>query len=191
MATLDATVDDYVNALLQLLPPGLFWRYLDDGTRLYHLLEGMAEGFVRLQNKGLDLIEEMDPRTADEMLENWEELLGLPDPCLDEADWPTTLAERRAAAHAKYIATGGQSPAYFEQVAEALLGTNVNINELFWLPFRVGVGRMGDRINEGGSQFIWEVEAAAATPADKRAQLECMINRLKPAHTIAIFSYVL
>ena len=79
MATPDATVDDYVSALLQLLPDGLFWRKLDDGTRLYHMLEGMAEGFVRLHNKGLDLIEEMDPRTATDMLENWEELLGLPE----------------------------------------------------------------------------------------------------------------
>ena len=43
----------------------------------------------------------------------------------------------------------------------------------------------------GGSQFIWEVEAAAATPANKQAQLECIINRLKPSHTLAIFSYVL
>ena len=189
--TPDATVDGYVDALLQLLPDGLFWRRLNDGTRLYHVIEGLAEGFVRLHNKGLDLIEEMDPRTSTDMLENWEELLGLPDPCLAEADWPVGVAERRAAAHAAYIATGGQSATYFEDIAEALLGTNVNINELFWLPFRVNVGRMGDRINMGGSQFIWEIEAAAATPANKQAQLECIINRLKPSHTLAIFSYVL
>ena len=192
MATAPGSATAYVEALFALLPPGRFWRRGDLSTRLARTFRGLAEEAVRIHDRGLDLIEELDPRTATDTIDAWERLLGLPDPCVSEALQPSTLGERQDAAFAKWTSRGGQSAAYFEDLAIALgVGPPVNIVEGPYLPFRVAIGRMGDRLNPHGSQFIWILQAPAATPLDKRAQLECLVDRYKPAHTLALYEYTL
>ncbi len=43
------------------------------------VLTGLAEELTRIELRALDLIEESDPRSAEETIEQWEEMLGLPD----------------------------------------------------------------------------------------------------------------
>ena len=50
---------------------------------------------------------------------------------------------------------------------------------------------MGDRLNLQENSYIFKVEAPAATSAAKRAQLECWIDRIKPANSLAIYEYTL
>lgn len=194
MATPLAVAADYIEALFDLLPIGRWWRKQDRTTRLAKFIAGLSPELARLHNLALSLIEEVDPRTVDQLLANWEEIYGLPDPCVPEMYQPSTLQERREALHARWIATGGQSADYYAAVADALLGVpegTVEVVELQYLPFRTSISRCGDRLNQAGSQFIWTIKAPASTPAAKRAQLECMINRIKPSHTVAQYEYTL
>jgi len=194
MTTPLAAAADYIEALFDLLPPGRYWRRNVRTTRLARFIAGLSEELARHHNRALDLIEELDPRTTVDMLDNWEELLGLPDPCVPESLQPSTTAERQEAVHAAWTAAGGQSASYFEGVADTQLGVapgTCEVVELQYTPFRTSVNRCGDRLNVHGSQFIWTLKAPAATSAAKRAQLECLIDRLKPSHTVVWYEYTL
>lgn len=176
----------YADVMLLLLPRGKLWT--DDRARKLALLyRGMSEEWARVDERASDVIDESDLRTADELIGEWETFFGLPDPC--ETSPPTLLQERRDALVAKAKATGGQSIAYFTAVALDL-GVVVTITEhQHGLPFRMGVGRMGDPLNGEGAAFQWQVDAPAATPAALRARLECLFDRLEPAHAVLTHTY--
>jgi len=117
--------------------------------------------------------------SANELLTDWERLLGL---------YPvagTSAIERREACVAKLLARGGMSRRYFIELA-AELGYTIEIyEELIWqwrvhvltspeflVYFRAGESNAGDALLSFG------------TP-----QLEELIVDLKPAHTFVYFSY--
>jgi hypothetical protein len=53
--------------MLKLLPPGELW-FLEIASALRNLLRGIADEFKRIRLRGVDLINESDPRTATEAL---------------------------------------------------------------------------------------------------------------------------
>lgn len=188
MSTVDQTPESYRDALLRDMPRGKFWRR-DDGSRLAGLLEGIGAELARVYNRICDLLEESDPRTASETLDQWEITWGLPDPCV--ATPPTTDADRREALTAKVIETGGQNAAYYIEVAAAL-GITITITEGFSDSplFRAGVSRAGHSLGDfAEGPFTWTVHGPAATTAGKRDQLECTFDRIRPAHTIVLFDW--
>lgn len=179
---LEFTALDYREQLRKLLPSGRIWPTAEDSL-LMRLLHGLAEELARVHQRTLDLIGELDPRTTSEMIDDWERALGLPDPC---AEPPATLEARRAEVVRKLTKTGNQSPQFFIDVA-ALFGFTVTITEFYdadpfkWRVnapeetvtyFRAGAGRAGDRLATWGNHL-----------------LECVIERLKPAHTTVVFAY--
>lgn len=129
----------YLDQLQKLLPPGDAWTR-DPDANLTKLLAALAEEFARLDARADALIEEADPRTALEMLPDWERLAGLPDPCTGVI--ASTVPERRAAIVAKLTARGGQSIPYLTELA-ASLGYAIAIEE--FKPSRAGACRAGDR----------------------------------------------
>ena len=103
----------YVGAILGLLPRGdRIWSLMTE-SRLRDWARAAAKEWGRVHNRLLDLLDEADPRTADETIDGWEELLGLP----RDGYTPTTLAERQAAAWAAYTASGGGSADYLVEMA--------------------------------------------------------------------------
>jgi len=195
-----ATVSQYLRQLLALLPQGFAWPRGND-TVLAALLGGLSGGLARKHNRAVDLIEEADPRTAGELLADWERVCGLPDAC--SVGIATTLQERRAAVVARLTATGGQSIAYFAGMIAAL-GYTAEIDE--YRPFICGTSSCGDALNGAPSvRHTWRVRiteprvtlfrAGASQAGDKlgkitRAEdLECLLARRKPAHTTCIVSY--
>jgi uncharacterized protein YmfQ (DUF2313 family) len=181
----------------QLLPPGKAWTLKPDGN-LARLLAALGVELGKLELRACELLEEINPRTSVELLSNWETVLGLPGECGTLAE---TLAGRQFAAHAKLIATAGQSPAYFVMVAEAI-GFAIEIEE--YEPFRVGRGRAGDRLNGEEWQFAWTVHAPEFTPRFLRsgegsvgdplisfdnAPLACVLQELRPVHTVLLVSF--
>ncbi len=70
----------YDQLLRALLPPGLAW-VAEVGSELAYLVEALAQELSRVDERGEDLQNEMDPRTATELLDEWEEVAGLPDEC--------------------------------------------------------------------------------------------------------------
>lgn len=195
-----ATDAEYLATLQELLPAGDAWPRDDDAT-LTKVLGGIAPSLARAHNRALELVEEADPRTTREMIGDWERCCGLPDECTPAN--ATTLQERRAAVVAKLTHRGGQDGAYFLGLAEGL-GYAVTIEE--FRPFVCGLGRCGDRLNGGHEvRYNWRVRileprvtwfrTGASAPPDRLGKidyaedLECILNRLKPAHTQLVCAY--
>jgi uncharacterized protein YmfQ (DUF2313 family) len=199
MGVIPATPADYRRQIDTLLPEGAAWRSSGDGAGVRdHLLDAAAVEYARIHNRLLDLIEESDPRTTGEMLTDWEQAAGLPDDCTGLAD---TLQERRNQLVAKITQRGGQSRQFFIDVAAAL-GFTVTITE--FSPFQVGSSSVGDPLAGEDWWFAWQINAPEETVREFRTGqstageplrdwgndlLECVISRLKPAHTDVKYTY--
>ncbi len=189
-------LQDYKNQLVQLFPKGRAWEAGDDST-LNKLLRSFADELVRIENRSQDLLNEADPRTTYEMLEDWERMAGLPDKCVGLAQ---TLEERRDEIVSKLVKRGNQSIQFFKDLA-APLGYNVQIEEydqfhvgdpvggplygVEWMhafgviaplqtirPFMVNSHTVGERLVEFGDDI-----------------LECVITHAKPSHSVVLFIY--
>ena len=191
-----ATVDLYRRHLQALMPRGRAWPTAD-GATLTRLLGGLAGGLARAHARALELIDEADPRTATELLPDRERLCGLPDCCAPAGGG--TLAERRDAVMAKITARGGQSRAFFVDLA-ARFGYAISIDE--FQPFTCE-SPCEDPIRDAPWRFAWRVNAPETTiresscdsPCEEplrtwgNAVLECEISRRAPAHTHVLFAY--
>ncbi|OGQ23526.1 MAG: hypothetical protein A3I05_08680 [Deltaproteobacteria bacterium RIFCSPLOWO2_02_FULL_44_10] len=189
-------LQDYRNELVHLLPKGLAWDFGKDAV-FDKLLTAIANEFLRIGNRSQDLLNEADPRTTYEMLEDWERMAGLPDQCTGLA---STLQERRDRLVSKLVQRGNQSLQFFRNLG-LLLGYNLQIEEydqfhvgdpvggplygVEWMhafgmiaplqtirPFRVNSHTVGERLVEFGDDV-----------------LECVINKAKPSHSVALFLY--
>ncbi len=184
------TLSDYTQMLLDLLPQGAVWRQesgTEGGSIQSRVLEAAAETtLLPADQRFCHLVEEADPRTSDEILSRWERWLGLPDACFPPV---SGLEARRQRVVTVENATGGNSRAYFTALA-ALLGFDIDIEEPF--PFGAGCHRAGMR---RGCCCAWVVHVrcaelpAGTTVEAQAALLECLFNRLKPAHTSVFFRY--
>jgi uncharacterized protein YmfQ (DUF2313 family) len=192
------TPEDYAQVLADLLPRGWAWPR-DPQTVLMRVFAGLAVEYSRVNVRDCDLLAESYPGTAFETLPDWERITGLPDECLPAGD--DNLQRRRAAVLFKLAARGGASKEYFIWIA-SILGFEITITE--FQPFRAGRNRAGDRVYGEDWNYVWRVNAydytfvffrAGRSTASNRlrewgnAILECVLNRLKPAHTILLFGY--
>lgn len=203
----------YRSMLLNLLPVGLAWPRQADLTR-DALLEAESVELVRVDGRVNDMIRESDPRSAIETLADWERVAGLPDSCVVVSS--ITVQERRARLVQKLTSTGGQSLGYFAAIS-AGLGYPVEYRE--HRPFVVGQSQVGLTESAGpastyvygltddpGIRYYWNVAVLQPrvtwfkvseselgkdplAKIDIAADLECVLNKLKPAHTVLIFSY--
>ncbi|SDK32411.1 YmfQ family protein [Billgrantia gudaonensis] len=186
---------DYHAILHALAPPG---RALprDPETLWQRLLEARAGAFARLDGRADTLLEEADPRTAVDLLPDWERVTGLPDPCVTGEQ---TASERRDAVVRVLTGTGGASRSYFEGLA-ADLGYDVTVED--YTAHTVG-SDVAEPLRGIDWRWAWTVrgpeqsvryfdvdgtvDEALATWGNER--LECVISRLKPAHTLVLFAY--
>lgn len=190
-----ARLIDYLTQLQSLLPKGVAWNR-EEGSTLSTVLAGFAKEFLNVDVRVESFHREADPSRALEMLADWERAVGLPDPCTGPLE---TLEGRRSAVVARLGSQGGQSREFFIKLAETL-GYTITITE--HKPFRVG-SRVGEALTNGPWQHAWRVTApettvrrfkVGAAVGERLAtwgnqELECAIERAKPAHTTAIFSY--
>ncbi len=189
------TAEQYREQLLAASPRGDAWPR-DPDSVFAETLHGLAIELARIDARGDDLIEEADPRTTLELLTDWERAFGLPEKCLA---LPDTLEERRLVLHEKVTRIGGQSPGYYIAVA-ARLGFVITITE--FRPYTVA-DTVDTPIYGIDWIFAWRVNAPAETvryftvPSGVNEPLadwgneilECVISRLKPAHTHVQFAY--
>ncbi|HJW80815.1 MAG TPA: putative phage tail protein [Acidiferrobacterales bacterium] len=166
-------------ALLQgLLPACPAWRR-EGNTVMGAVLEALAQEFARLDARAAQLFTETDPRLSYELLPDFERIAGLPDECTGAL---STLEERRAALMARLARPGKATPQYFADVA-GRLGYTVTIDEPALHTFRVHSDATAVR------EFTVNSPCTDPLRAWGDALLECIINRLKPAHTIVQFAY--
>lgn len=187
------TAADYEGLIEGLMPKGPAWA---DRT----LRDAWAVELARLDARIGRLVDEADPRTADELLADWERVLGLPDECM--AELPLSLSERRRIAWQRLTELGGQSQAYFIDLAAQFGDPGVTISE--FRPMNCN-DDCNDALNSEADRFAWRVNFAR--PANDVRPMncnddctdalqmyapslaECPINERKPAHTTVFFSY--
>lgn len=173
---------NYIMCLLSMFPDGRVWPKVK-GSGLYLLCVGMSREFVRINTRVNDALDEIFPPSAVEMLDEWEEVFGLPDTCIAASGVPQTIQARQKALTEKLFDTGGQDIAYYEAYA-ARYGFDITITEtgpyewavsssLYNITvFRAGRNTAGDALRQ------WENDS-----------LECLFEEIKPAHTLVTYSY--
>lgn len=192
------SASDYTEQLRHLMPPGLAWSA--GAGHAANLLAGEAEEMARLDARAIQLcLREFYAQTTRELLPEWEFEYGLPDPCRQLG---ATYEERIEDLLRKIRARGGQSIAYYVGLAKAL-GIDITITEFH--AFRAGMSRTGERLFDrkwnhvflvnGPRVRIYRFRTGRNSAGDRLRYwrgneiLECIINRLKPAHTYAMFGY--
>lgn len=170
---------------LSLLPIGKIWERMIDGG-VGDTIGAISEEQSRGESEVLRLLDEADPRTAVDTIDDWLRILDIPGPC-DTA--PVTLAEKQAAAHAKFISRGGQTRNYIINQVGAPLGYVVTIFEPYTEFFRSEQGKSEDRLYDYTWAFVFFVNADESGALVPRDIFECSVNEAKPAHTRAIFFY--
>lgn len=186
-AELDVFDRSCVPALQALLPPGAAWPR-DADAELTALVEALGWEFSRVKRRGRRLMTELDPRTTFELLEDWERVYGLPSAGVA----PTSLEGRRQALHARMLEFLSPTPAAFIELAAAC-GYTATVQEPYGdLVARCGRARCGDTLYGEAWAHVWilVVEDPPPGPALTHAQLEAVIRRSTPSHTLVVFSYV-
>jgi uncharacterized protein YmfQ (DUF2313 family) len=199
-----------------LLPNGQAWPKRVVGSVLYQTCDGLCEYWGVVDGRAADLLEtESDPRATFELLPDWERNWGLPDPCLTHP--PTALEERRMALVAKMTMIGGQSRQFFINIAKAF-GYTITITEYapyMTGVSRCGDTRGDDiydpthyhwELGAPEIRFYWTVHVSALSLTyfhvnssqcgiDRlldigiATDLECVLGKLKPAHTQIVYDY--
>lgn len=182
-----------------LLPLGWIWPRSDDSL-MAELCGGPAERIAVVEATAEAMMEEVDPRTATLCLTDFERVLGA-DPCGRDIQ-ALGVSARQGIAHQRWVSRGGQSIAYFVEIA-AQRGVTIRVVECH--PSRAGAMRAGERLVNTPEQFVWVVElqlgawdyfkAGQHRAGDRLymfdlSDIECDIRRVKPAHTEVVFSYI-
>lgn len=204
-------VAKFKNFIRGLFPRGRAWRF-DEGLDLTMLIEALAFEPCRIEERGFDFLDEMDPNTTFEMLDNWERLLEIPDECTPPGD--PSLFERRVRVLQKLTTGGGQNEAFYKLIAQQL-GYNVEIIDVEdFKDFRVGTARVGDPLsnstdaNGDPNAAGWAYHYAVKAPAEvnrafrvgqstvgerlvtfENDTLECVIRKFAPAHVTVSFAF--
>jgi uncharacterized protein YmfQ (DUF2313 family) len=203
---------DYAYAFQTLMPRGQAWPR-EPTSVLRRVCDALAWFWGFVDGRVADLLEiESDPQKTVELLPEWERAFGLPEECFPEA---TTIGERQRMLVTKMTWQGGQSRAYFIDLM-AWLGFRVIITE--WAPFMAGISRCGDTrptedddvhrwyIGPPEGRFVWTAQVgysglvwfragAGQAGVDSHLQfrnpleVECLLQRWKPAHTFLRFDY--
>jgi len=194
------SLEKYIELFHDWLPTGDAWRR-DPETNIRKLFKGFSHEYFRAECRQLELItREVNPCTTQELLEDWERLVGIPDECTGSFQ---TTEDRRNQIKQKLTSRGGLNEAFYIEIA-ASFGVDTEIEIDNAQACRAGACRAGDRIYSQAWQFFWIVEtsdfirrfcrAGSCRAGDRLSEfgnetLECTIKKLKPAHTDVIFRF--
>ena len=92
----------YASQLRALLPRGRLWEQPAE-SRFTRLIAGLAEELERCEGRAHDMLDEADPRSADELLAEWAALLG--------------CAATTEAVAAAFISRARQDDAFYQNIA--------------------------------------------------------------------------
>lgn len=186
---------DFATGMQNLLPRGAIWPRDPDASQS-KVIAALTQIYGRQAARSLNLLTDAFPIAPVELLPEWEESLGLPDPC---AGAQPTIQLRQQQVNARFIAGGGQSVPFFIGFAAAL-GYPITITEFapsrFGLPFGLPFGGV-----EWAS--TWQVNAPTFTiegfefghdafgepfASWGSTTLLCEMERISPAHTILLLN---
>jgi uncharacterized protein YmfQ (DUF2313 family) len=160
-------------------------RTAPDGV-ISRTLAAVADELARVDARAKDLLNEADPRTAVETLDDWERVVSLPDAQVPAI--PATTGERQTAITQKWTTRGGQSLSYFSQLSAACgwVLDSITLSSVLRAGFRVN-----DRCYE--STYAYTINFHLRDPrsgALSTANLERVLRHATHAHIITQFTYV-
>lgn len=186
------------DVLAQMLPAVA---YDGNGPALNAELTAEGQALDAVAARAESLYPELFPsRFTPLTLADWEALFGLPDSCCPDAE--LNEAQRIARVYERATRRGGLSKRYLIERA-LTAGYVIDIEEP--RPFRVGVSAVGESLNRDSMRGVIVIKAADTVTVDEFrvgesrvgeplrrwgiCGLECLIEDLKPAHVVAVFSY--
>ncbi len=215
MASVASKLAAYRQLLIDLLPKGRLWQPKAQ-PEFSKLLGSTAQELCRVDDRVKQMFLEVDPRTTDETLDQWEDVFGIPDECTPEGQ---TDDERRTQLTQKMTNIGGLSKTFYEFLATQLgFPTTVVENRINFVAGRARAGdpltnyfnrhfvagsTAGTPLSEIGWRFYFNVElpitasshfvagSVAGTPLQSFSNelLECTFRKLKPAHAGVTFTF--
>lgn len=193
------TPGQYKAQLRALLPLGPAWDP-ELVPEVDLVLGGVAQEFARLEARAIAALNEMDLGGASELIPEWEVVMGLPDACLGANP---SFEDRRLAVQQRLVAVGGQSIAYFIELAAGQGYPNATVTE-HRAP-RFGRSRFGTaHFGTWHAQFMWTLNTGGRHKAGRRfgvsywgerfganpgSAIECVVRRASPAHTVEHINY--
>ena len=179
----ESTIERYRDSYLRHLPPGKAIAR-DPDRNIPRMLEALAVEPARVTERVADLIREAFPGTTDELIDEWEEALGLPDDCVQ----PTLYADRIAAIIARFVGTSGHSEDDYRELAQSLGYDGSLIAFERQSAFRADISRAGDRCAD---DWAWTLHVTVVGIGDavRDALLECAFDARRRAHTSFEFSF--
>lgn len=193
------TASDYYAQLRALLPPGPAWDK-ELNPEVDQLLQAAAQELAREDLRAADLLEESFPETVRELVPDWERVMRLPDPCLGDSP---KFEDRQLAVRRRLVEIGGQSPAYFVELAISHGYPEARVIEHRAPRFgrsRFGAAHFGTWV----AQFMWTLETGPRRRLGRRfgvsyfgeqfggnpsGALECVLRRSAPAHAVEFIKY--
>ncbi|WP_395391508.1 putative phage tail protein [Novosphingobium sp. BL-8A] len=173
------TAEDYAGAIRALLPRGRIWQ-AEAGSGQQRLILALAQEWARLDAAATTVLDQSLPGRNLDLITEWEESLGLPDPCAGEN---ATLDQRTAQILTRFVGASGQSQAFFIAYAAAL-GFDISISVIS--PFRVEISTVESPLYDEDWLFVWVVTVVSNTGGLSTDVLGCEFNALKPAHTYVL-----
>lgn len=189
----------YIDLLLTLLPDGEIWNKEVD-SELYKLVYGLSQELYRLDLKLQELMVESNPVTMSRFLTARENEAGLPDLCIGI---PDTIQARIQLVLYKWANLGGASKQFLIDACNHF-GFVATIEE--YNPFRAGHNRTGEELTTEKWSNVFKVNCPSTDPIIyfkagvsfggdylwskwDHAAVNCIIEKLKPAHTRAIYNF--
>lgn len=192
-------LNDFLEMIWELYPKGAAW--IREPGLLNKVNTSIAAELEAVNHRTNKLIDEADPRTTFEMLEDWEFNYGLPDECTPLG---ATLKQRRNSLVAKINFLGDMRPAAYKSIASEL---NYDVDLVEWRPFICGASECGsiDMIGNEDIRFVWNLDIYGVAQSffesgvsicgdplgswDDADELICRINKQKPSHTKVFYFY--
>ena len=168
-----------------------------EGSNLRRILIGLAGQFIRFKDKANQIYDEYDPNYTTDLIEEWEEFVGIPDDCIGNSG---TLEERRINILLKLSGINATTAKQFEYIA-SILGFDIKVETGFdsstlplTLPFLLIseeeilftiVVTLEASLKPSGLPLTLPFTLGILAPEI----LRCLFDKLKPANTKVLFRY--
>ena len=194
------SVTQHAKAMADYLPNGRPFESKNIlGSIFNSLLLAKAAEFKRFEDVLRTVARELDPQCADELLPEWEQMLGIPDDCFSGTG---TIEERRAAVIVKYAQSNVQTEEDFIALA-ATLGFEIEIEHgidqitfpvVFPIPMFASEKEarftMIVKVLNVGSSSTFPLTFPFVFGSGNASILVCVFEKLVPANVKVIFEFL-
>lgn len=193
----DKTKEEHAISLAAFMPLGVAFEDKVDNEEVYgQFIEALACEVKRSYDSMNDLSEDYDILVTDELLEQWESAVGIPDGCFPATG---TRAERRLHVLIKFAKMNVQTAEEFIELIE-LLGFSVELTPgadigVFPLPFPIeffgtaAQARYTIVVYLDSNNAVFPLPFPIEFASSANAIVECVLNLAKPANVEVLLRF--